>query len=462
MAKDQSYLFDEPPPSRDTTARIVSGTSPDTSGDIGTEPAPFRPLAVRMRPRTISEIVGQEHLVGEGCLLPRLVATDSFGSILLYGPPGCGKTTIAEVIANETRSHCIRLNAVLSNVAELREILAYARRNPQRRTLLFIDEIHRFNKAQQDLLLPDVEQGNVRLIGATTHNPGFYIIPPLVSRSHLFRLEPLPEEAIARLLKRALEDGERGLGSRQCVADVKVLADLARLCGGDLRRALNSLETLVLGLQVGQPLTQADVEIFARERRIRYDADEDEHYDTISAFIKSVRGSDPDAALYWMAKMLLGGEDPRFIARRLVILASEDIGLADSRGLQIAVSAFQAVDMVGLPEAEYALAHATVFLATCPKSNTAGMALHKAKAHIQEYGVQSVPKSLRDTGGNVSKAMGHGKGYLYSHDYPEAISGQEYMERPIQFFHPGSNGAEGAIAERLAHWRARKAAMPNS
>lgn len=440
-----------------------AGPAPDGSENRSeADPAPAQmsgrlPLSVRMRPRKLVEIVGQEHILGESSLLPRLIRQNAFGSILLFGPPGSGKTTLAQVIAAETGCTCVKINAVLSNVAELREILGYARRRPELRTLLFIDEIHRFNKAQQDLLLPDVEEGNVRLIGATTHNPGFYIIPPLVSRSHLFRLEPLPEEAVVQLLERALADPERGLGVNRSVAEEGVLLQLARLCGGDLRRALNSLETIVLALPPESRVQEKDLAVFARERHLRYDADEDEHYDTISAFIKSVRGGDPDAALYWLAKMLLGGEDPRFIARRLVILASEDIGLADSRGLTVAVSAFQAVDLVGLPECEFALAHATVFLATCPKSNTAGVALARAKELIRQAGVQAVPLHLRDAHAKVSKQFGHGQGYLYSHEFPEAISGQEYMENPVPFYQAGAHGAEAAIAERLRHWRLIKA-----
>lgn len=453
VSEHQEWLFGGEPP-RKTQAPLA-----DSSADEGTVSPPFQPLAARMRPRNLQEIVGQAHLLGEKSLLAQLIKTDSFGSILLYGPPGCGKTTLAEVIAHETRCRCVRLNAVLSNVAELREILAYARRRPEARTLLFIDEIHRFNKAQQDLLLPDVEAGHVRLIGATTHNPGFYVIPALVSRSHLFRMESLPTEAIVALLKRALEDEDRGLGSRKCKADSALLERLANMSGGDLRRALNALETLVLSLPMGSELTEAAFEVFARERSIRYDADEDEHYDTISAYIKSIRGGDPDAALYWLAKMVIGGEDPRFIARRLVILASEDVGLADSRGLTVAVSAFQAVDLVGMPEAQYALAHATVFLATSPKSNTAGAAYFAAKAAIEKGALQAVPLHLKDTGGKVSKALGHGKDYLYSHDFPEAISGQEYMVNPLRFYEPGKQGAEASIAERLNRWKELKAAL---
>ncbi|GHB90321.1 ATPase AAA [Cerasicoccus arenae] len=364
---------------------------------------------------------------------------------------------MAEVIAEETGSHCVRLNAVLSNVAELRDVLRLARYQPDKRTILFIDEIHRFNKSQQDLLLPDVEAGHVRLIGATTHNPGFYVIPPLLSRSHLFRLEPLPEEGVVIVLRRALEDVERGLGKTHCTATDEILQGLARLCDGDTRRALNALETLVLSRPMGSEVTTEDLSVFARERQIRYDNNEDEHYDTISAFIKSMRGGDPDAALYWLAKMLAGGEDPRFIARRLVILASEDVGLADSRALPLAVAAFQACDFIGLPECELTLAHVTVFLATAPKSNSTTVALGNAKRSIKEGPLQAVPMWLRDAHTKLNKQLGQGAGYRYSHEFPEAVSGQEYMVEPLPLYQPKTAGAEAAIGERLARWRAMKA-----
>lgn len=422
----------------------------------GARPPAHQPLAARMRPRTLAEIAGQEHLTRPGSLLPRLIATDRFGSLLFYGPPGCGKTSFAEVIARETGSRFVRINAVMSNVAELREILALARRMPEARTLLFIDELHRFNKAQQDLLLPDVEEGSVRLIGATTHNPGFYVNPPLLSRSHLFRLEPLSEAAVATVLRRALEDRERGLGERRLQTGDAVLADLAVLCDGDLRRALNALEVIALSLEPGATITAAELEAFARERRIRYDADEDEHYDTVSAYIKSCRGGDPDAAMYWLAKMLAGGEDPRFIARRLVILASEDVGLADPLALPLAVAAHHAVDFVGLPEAELTLAHATLHIACAPKSNSATLALAAAHAALKAAPVQPVPIHLRDKGGQASKRAGHGKGYRYSHDYPEAISGQDYLTKPLTLYTPVPSGFEARVAERLERWRKMK------
>ncbi len=428
---------------------------PPAAEPVPTQPA-NQPLAARMRPRTLSEVVGQEHILKPGSLLPRLVAQNRFGSLIFYGPPGCGKTSIAEAIAAETHSRFVRVNAVMSNVAELREILAIARRHPDAGTILFIDELHRFNKSQQDLLLPDVEQGNVRLIGATTHNPGFYVNPPLLSRSHLFRLEPLSTEAVVGVLKRALTDSERGLGARGVKADDKLLADLAVLCDGDLRRALNSLEVIVLGVPENGSVTEKDLEVFARERRIRYDADEDEHYDTISAFIKSCRGSDPDAAMYWLAKMLEGGEDPRFIARRLVILASEDVGLADPQALPLAVAAHHAVDFVGLPEAELTLAHATLYIATAPKSNSATLALGEAHRVLKEQPVQTIPAALRSKSGQANKRIGQGKGYRYSHDFPENISGDNYLEKPVTLYTPKLVGWEAKIADRLARWQTLK------
>jgi putative ATPase len=387
---DQSELFREP----EAPPREEAGAD--------------RPLAVRMRPRRLSEVVGQAHILGPGSLLARLVAQNQFGSLLFYGPPGSGKTSIAEAIARETRSRFVRVNAVMSNAAELREVLGAARRMPEARTILFIDELHRFNKTQQDLLLPDVEQGVVRLIGATTHNPGFYVNPPLLSRSHLFRLEPLSTEAVSGVLALALADPERGLGGLGVTASPKILSDLAVFCDGDLRRALNALEVIALSKEGPSEIGAEDLALFARERRIRYDAHEDEHYDTISAFIKSCRGSDPDAAMYWLAKMLAGGEDPRFVARRLVILASEDVGLADPQALPLAVAAHHAVEFVGLPEAELTLAHATLYIATAPKSNSATLALGEAHRILSESPVQAVPAHLRDKGGQANKRAAHG------------------------------------------------------
>ncbi|MFP4157701.1 MAG: replication-associated recombination protein A [Opitutales bacterium] len=409
-----------------------------------------QPLAVRMRPTRLSDIVGQDHLVGEGCLLPRLIDSDAFGSLMLYGPPGCGKTSLAEVIAAETKSRCVRINAVLSNVAELRDILRMARYRAAERTILFIDEIHRFNKSQQDLLLPDVEAGHIRLIGATTHNPGFYINAPLLSRSHLFRLEPIAVATVVALLKKALSDPEHGLGGHRCTAEEGVFRAVAEFSGGDLRRALNALETLVLSQPIGAHLDASAVEVFAQERQIRYDRDEDEHYDHASAMIKSIRGSDPDAGLYWTFKMLQGGEDPRFLARRLVILASEDIGLANSHALTVALAAFEACEKVGLPECEFSLAHAVIYLATSPKSNSVTRAIAAVKKSLRERSPQAVPLWLRDAHTKTNRSLGHGEGYRYSHDYPHAVSGQDYMLEPEQFYRPGRAGAEASAADRLA------------
>ena len=422
-----------------------------------------KPLAARMRPRSLKEVVGQDHILKADSLLPRLVAQNNFGSLIFYGPPGCGKTSIAEAIAKETKSRFVRINAVMSNVAELREILSTARKlkSAQSKTLLFIDELHRFNKSQQDLLLPDIEEGSLRLIGATTHNPGFYVIPPLLSRSHLFRLEPIAAHVIAQVLAEALTDKERGLGNKGITAELSLLTDLANLCDGDMRRALNALEVLILSTSGKTEITSTYLDIFARERRIRYD-DEDEHYDTISAFIKSCRGGDPDSALYWLAKMLEGGEDPRFIARRLVILASEDIGLADPHALPLAVAAHHACDFIGLPEAGLTLAHATLYIASAPKSNSATLALAAAHQAIQAAPVQTVPLYLKDKGGLANKRLGQSKDYVYSHDFPEGISPQDYLQKPLKLYTPKLNGSEKAIAERLEHWKVLKSKLKGS
>jgi len=417
-----------------------------------------RPLATRMRPASLEEIVGQPHLVARDSMLRKMLGKGRSPNLIIYGPPGTGKTTLATVIANVTGSKCFKLNAVASNVAELREVLQRARMRKQngQQSLLFIDEIHRFNKSQQDLLLPDVEEGNVTLIGATTHNPGFYVNPPLLSRCHLIKVESLSIDSIAEVLQRALSDEVRGLGRQKIRCEPAILKDLANLVGGDLRQALNTLELIADFAGENGVIDEKSLAQFAGERKIRYDANEDEHYDTASAYIKSMRGGDPDAALYWMAKMLLGGEDPRFIARRLVILASEDVGMADSRALPVAMAAFQACEVIGQPECEINLAHATVFLATSPKSNRAYEGLHKAKAELQAHGAQQVPLWLRDKGGMANKAAGNSKDYRYSHEFTEGISGQDYMLEPKQFYFPKASGSEAAILERLQKWKQLK------
>lgn len=431
---------------------LFGGDKPSGSANSASSDG-YQPLARRMRPQRLDAIIGQTHLLGDDCLLPRLIRQNQFGSLLFYGPPGCGKTTLADVIASEVGGKFIRVNAVMSNVAELRDILKLARYEPQQRTILFIDEIHRFNKAQQDLLLPDVEAGHIRLIGATTHNPGFYVIPALLSRSHLFKLEPLTTADIKTVLKRAVADTRHGLGNMRVTVDEAVFDGLAQLCDGDLRRGLNALETLVQSVPLGTCVTEDTLVTFAQERHIRYDKNEDEHYDTISAFIKSVRGSDPDAALYWLAKMLLGGEDPRFLARRLIILASEDIGLADSRALPLATATWYACESVGLPECELNLAHCTIFLACCPKSNSATLGLASAKAAIRKGPLQAVPLWLRDSHTKFNKSLGQGAAYEYSHDFPGHISPQAYMETPQTFYQPSEYGAEAQTKSRLEHFK---------
>ncbi len=408
-----------------------------------------------MRPRRLEDLVGQSHITDDGSPLRMMLANGRAPNLIVYGSPGTGKTTLATIITQMTGSFCFKLNAVSSNVAELRETLQKAKLRQQngQQCILFIDEIHRFNKSQQDLLLPDVEEGVVTLIGATTHNPGFYVIPPLISRSHLIRLEPLSLEAILEVLRRALTDVEHGLGAKQLTANDERLMDIAHISNGDLRHALNILEVLSEMVAEGQEISVELIEGFAKERKIRYDANEDEHYDTISAYIKSMRGSDPDAALYWLAKMLEGGEDPRYVARRLVIFASEDVGMADSRALPLATATYEACDFVGLPECQINLAHATVFMACSPKSNHAYMGLNNAKALIRKEGVQQVPVWLRDKHGAANKQQGNSKDYQYSHDYQAGISGQDYMLEPHQFYFPGENGAEAAVAERLEKWK---------
>lgn len=418
------------------------------------------PLAERMRPRSLGEYVGQEHILGPGKLLRRAIEADRFSSIVLYGPPGTGKTSLAEIIARSTNARFERLSGVESTVAEIRKVMAAAAMRLARdgtRTVLFIDEIHRFNKAQQDVLLPDVERGTVRLIGATTMNPFFYVNSPLVSRSLVFELRPLDAADLRTLMDRALTDAERGLGAESIAIDNDAAAHLADICDGDARRCLNALELAALTTEPDPSghirLTRAVIEESIQRKAVVYDAKDDAHYDTISAFIKSIRGSDPDAALYWLAKMLHAGEDIRFIARRLIIAASEDIGLADSRALLVAVAAQQACEFIGLPEAQIPLAHATVYLATAPKSNAAYAALLAARSDLEKGRTLTVPEHLRDKHYQGAERLGHGAGYKYSHDFPDAYVPQAYMPEGRVFYQPSERGEEKRIAERLAHWR---------
>ena len=421
-----------------------------------------RPLAARMRPECLDEIAGQQHILGPGKLLRRAIEADRLDSLILYGPPGCGKTSLAEVIARATQRKFARASGILGNVAELRKILETARNQrlqAGQETVLFIDEIHRFNKAQQDVLLPYVEEGDVTLIGATTHNPFFFINSPLVSRSRVFQLEPVPPDAIVALLRRSLSD-PRGLAAHTTDVDDAALHHLAGVCEGDARKALNALEIAVL---TTQPLENGVIHIRREEaeesiqkKAVVYDKDEDEHYDTISAFIKSVRGSDPDAAIYWLAKMLVAGEDPRFIARRLVILASEDIGNADPRGLTLAVSAMQAIEFIGMPEAQLTLSQATTYLATAPKSNSATLAIGEAMADIKSGKVLPVPRHLRDAHYSGAKKLGH-TGYQYAHDAPHHFADQEYAPTDKQYYRPSDQGYETTIDKRLAFWDSLRA-----
>jgi len=415
------------------------------------------PLAARMRPRTLDEFVGQEHIVGEGRLLRRAIQADQLTSVIFWGPPGTGKTTLAMIIANTTKSHFAAISAVMAGVADIRRLIddAKERRNLYgQRTIVLVDEIHRFNKAQQDALLPHVEDGTIVLIGSTTENPYFEVIPALVSRSQVFQLRPLTEDDLLALLRRALADKERGYGNWKVRVDDEALQHIARIAGGDARRALNALELAVTTTPADKQgwvhVTLQVAEDSIQRRALLYDKDGDAHYDTISAFIKSLRGSDPDAALYWMAKMIYAGEDPRFIVRRMIIFASEDVGLADPQALVVATAAAQALEWVGLPEAQYALAEAALYLATAPKSNSTG-AYWKALADVEQEGKVEVPDHLKDASRDA-EALGHGEGYKYPHAFDRHWVEQQYLPDAIKgrrYYEPGSLGYEKKIREWL-------------
>ena len=421
--------------------------------------ASAQPLAARMRPASLDEFGGQQHFLGEGKLLRRLLAADRMGSVIFYGPPGTGKTTLARLLATESKRRFRQVSAVASGVKELRSLLDEARDELAaggKKTLLFVDEIHRFSRAQQDVLLPDVEDGVVTLVGATTANPFFAVNSALVSRSQIFQFQSLSPDDVKALLVRALADRQRGLGQHPVNAHEDAIDFLAEVCDGDARRALTALEIAVLSSdQRPLELTRALAAESVQRKAIEYDATGDAHYDAASALIKSLRGSDPDAALYWLARMLEGGEDVRFLCRRLVILASEDVGNADPHALPLAVAAMQACEFVGLPECALTLAQAVTYLACAPKSNAATLAIGAAQRDVREGRLIPVPVHLRDSHYGGSKRLGHGEGYEYSHNAEGGVAAQDYLGVEREYYHPVDRGFEKELAERLQKIRAK-------
>jgi len=414
------------------------------------------PLSYRMRPFTFEEYVGQSHIVGEGKLLRRALQAGRLHSLILYGPPGTGKTALGRLISDLLHLPFERINATTSNVQELRKIISLAQRRKkagEKSTLLVIDEIHRFNKAQQDVLMPDVESGVLILVGTTTHNPFFSIVSALLSRSMVFEFKPLTDTEIITILNHALKDRKKGLGEYNVKVDPKALHHLAQLSEGDARRALNALEVGVVTTKPDHagaiPLTVSIVEESIQKKAVLYDHDEDAHYDTISAFIKSMRGSDPDAALYWLAKMLYAGEDPRFIARRIVICASEDVGNADPQALVIATAAQQAVEFIGMPEGRIPLAQAVTYIACAPKSNASYRAIEKAMQDVKAGRVLEVPAHLKDAHYSGAKQLGHGKGYRYAHEYEGHYVHQEYKPTKARYYFPTDQGVEKKLKTYL-------------
>ncbi len=420
-----------------------------------------QPLAARMRPRTVEEFVGQEHFFGPEKLLRRMLQADRLSSVIFYGPPGTGKTALAHVIAQHTRCRFRQLNAVAAGIKEVRELLEEARaelEETSQRTILFVDELHRFNRAQQDVLLPDVEEGRVILIGATTQNPFFAINSPLLSRSQIFTFEPLSREQVKLLIERALADVERGLGAIPVHMKPEALEFLAEISDGDARRALTALEVGVLSAEHRPVEFTLEVAQDSIQRKILdYDPTGDTHYDLASAFIKSMRGSDPDAAIYWLARMLEAGEDPRFIARRVVICASEDVGNADPQALVVAAAALQATEFVGLPECQLALAQAVTYIASAPKSNASTLAISQAREDVRSGRTLPVPEHLRDSSYHGATKLGHGEGYQYSHDYAGGWVDQEYLPEARRYYEPVDRGYESEIRKRLEQTRQRPA-----
>lgn len=420
------------------------------------------PLAARMRPAVLDQLFGQAHILGKTKLLRRAIEADRLASLILFGPPGSGKTSLAWCIANITKADYAAINAAASNVEELRKIIAASKsraRGDKKKTILFIDEIHRFNKAQQDVLLPDLEEGGLVLIGATVHNPYFSLTSALLSRSIVCELKSLQPADLLSIMNNALEDKERGLGNFKVKADKKALDFLAKSCEGDARRALAALELGVLTTAAGKDgWVNFNLEIAQesiQKKAVIYDRDEDGHYDTASAFIKSMRGSDPDAAIYWMAKMLYAGEDPRFIARRVCILAAEDVGNADPLALVLANAALQISEFVGMPEARIPLAQAVIYVTCAPKSNASYLAIEKATREIKENKVQDVPDHLKSANYSGAEKLGHGKGYKYAHDYPGHFVKQKYTGKKARYYEPADIGHEAKIKERLEKLRGK-------
>ena len=445
-------LFGRPP------AEAPAEPPPSAGDDAGFSQAP---LAARMRPRNLAEYVGQTHILGPGQLLRRAIEADRIQSLIFYGPPGTGKTSLAQIIALHTKNRFEKLSGVESNVADMRRVLssaAHRLQNTGKPTLVFIDEIHRFNKSQQDVLLPDVESGVIRLVGATTHNPFFFVNSPLVSRSQIFELRPLSEAETLELFDRALKDEARGLGHLRIEAAPEALAHLARMADGDGRKALNALEVAALTTSRSPDgvlrITLEVAEQSIQKKAIVYEGDGDAHYDTASAFIKSMRGSDPDAALYWLAKMIHAGEDPRFITRRMVICAAEDVGLADPMALVLANAAHEVAQFVGWPEARIPIAQAVIYIASAFKSNTAIVAIDAALEDVRQGRTIPVPTSLRDGHYAGAKRLGHGVGYQYSHDHPDHFVPQDYLGAPRRYYEPTEQGSEKKLKERLDRWRA--------